>query len=256
MGSLEPFVGARFGKRSVTAVERSRNDLRRSLRLAGRWNNILLFPVIVIELHDDDFLLALPQRSKTVGSGRFLKDILVGLLALACATWGLALVPARLNLIASVLKHALQLNLFCLLAVDVILELLDHTVSVLQRVLQCFRFELAVAGSCLAWRGWRRMFWGQSISFVHVVIRRSFVRRHMVITPHPVCYSLCKLLVLRREIFDFSLQSIPLRLSHGHIPSQTRQLRLVLLDFVDVLIVELCIHALELLKLSLQSRFL
>jgi hypothetical protein len=102
-----------------------------SLRLAWRWNNVLLFPLVVVKLHNN-FLLALPQSSQTVGSGWFLKHILIGLLPLACTSRTLGLVAVGLDLIASVLKHTLQFDLLGLLTMDVILELLDHAMGVLE----------------------------------------------------------------------------------------------------------------------------
>ena len=236
-------------------MESSRNRLVGSLRLARRRNDVLFLPLVVIEFHND-FLLAMPQCSKTIRSGWFLKHILVGLLALAGTPRTLGLIAVGLNLVASVLKHALQFDLFGLLAVNVVLELLNHAVGVLERVLEGLRFKLAMAWSSLAWRRWRRMFRGQTFSLVEALIRRVLLRRVVLVAPHAVGYSLCELLVLRGQIFHLALKGISLRLSHGHIASQTRQFRLVLLDLVDVVIVELCVHALELLELAFQGRFL
>jgi hypothetical protein len=196
LGSLETLIGASLSHGGVAAVkEGTRNRVVRPLGFGGRGFDVLLLPFVVVHFHDD-LLLALTHCAETVRSGWFLKHILFGLLALVCISWNLGISASSLDLIASILKHALQLDLFCLLTMDVVLELLDHAVSVLQRVLESFRFELAMARCSLAGGRWRRVFGGQTTIVMEALVRRSFPWRVVLVTSQSVGYSLRKLLVL------------------------------------------------------------
>jgi hypothetical protein len=197
LGSLETLIGASLSHGGVAAVkEGTRNRVVRPLRFGGRGLDVLLLPFVVVHFHDD-LLRALTHCAETVRSGWFLKHIFVGLLvALVCIAWNLGVSASSLDFIASILKHALQLDLFCLLTMDVVLELLDHAVSVLQRVLESFRFELAMARCSLAGRRWRRVFGGQTTIVMEALVRRSFPWRVVLVASQSVGYSLRKLLVL------------------------------------------------------------
>jgi hypothetical protein len=92
--------------------------------------------------------------------------------------------------------------------VDVVLELLDHTMSMVERVLQSFRFELAVARRGFG-RRWRRgALRSDGIPFLNYIIRGILIRRSSLGFPHPVGHMFGKLLVLGRELVDFTLQCV------------------------------------------------
>jgi hypothetical protein len=89
----------------------------------------LLFPLVVFY----NLVRHVAQGPKTIWSRRFLESILVTLPSLACATRSNES-AGSVYLITGVLKHAFQLDLFSLFAMNVVLELLDHAVGVLKGV--------------------------------------------------------------------------------------------------------------------------
>jgi hypothetical protein len=163
-------------------------------------NALLLLPFIIVQ----DFLSSGSQCTKAVRTERFLEHVLVGLLSLACACRCVERPTIRLELITGILQHALELNLFGLLAVDVVLELLDHTMGMLERMLQRFRLEHAMTRSSFVWRRRRRVFRCLGIALLCTIVGRRILGWNLLINFHPVSHSLCKLLILIGKIFDFA----------------------------------------------------
>jgi hypothetical protein len=132
--------------------------------------------------------------------------------------------------------------------VDIVLELLDHTVGVLEGVLQRLGLKHAVTGGSLAGWGCRWVFWSSWLSFHEAVIWRRILRAATLLRPRTPGDSLCQLLVLGRELLHFALHRTFFGLGHGHIAPESREFSLVLLDLIDVVVVELRVHLLQLLQ--------
>jgi hypothetical protein len=90
----------------------------------------MLLPFFVV---NNDLLIATPDGTQPVRSCGLLEDVLVSRLApLSCTVEAIdAAVSLGFELVTGVLQHSLDLHLLSLLAMDIVLEILDHAMSVM-----------------------------------------------------------------------------------------------------------------------------